>query len=73
MKVTYNWNGFLGMYIPKFSKPEKVTIKRETDDRIYLYDHVVNTETGDAFLITGVKAPNVAKIPFKHLNEQIIL
>jgi hypothetical protein len=72
-KVTYNFNWNLGIYLPKFDKAENVKIKGDADQKIYLYDHVVNTETGVAYLLVGVKAPKGSDEKYLHTrNFQIV-
>ncbi len=68
-RATWKWNWFFGGYIPHYDKVEKVKIKSETDDKIYLYKHVVNTETGDAYMIVGIKAPKGSKIKKQHARK----
>ena len=45
--VTFNFSWSLGMYIPSYAKQQKIEIKGETEDKIYLYDHIVNTQLGE--------------------------
>ena len=54
---------------PHYEPAQKVKIKSETDDKIYLYKHVVNTETGDAYMIVGKKAPKGSKIKKQHARH----
>lgn len=68
-RATWNYNWFFGGYVPTYDKIEKVKIKSETDDKIYLYKHVVNTETGVAYMIVGVKAPKGSKIKKQHARK----
>lgn len=68
-KATWKYNWFWGGYVPHYAPTEKVKIKSETDDKIYYYDHVVNTATGDAYMICGVKAPKGSKDKKQHARK----
>jgi hypothetical protein len=68
-KATWKYNWFFGGYVPHYEPAQKVKIKSETDDKIYLYKHVVNTETGDAYMIVGKKAPKGSKIKKQHARH----
>ncbi|MEZ4936964.1 MAG: hypothetical protein R2799_05170 [Crocinitomicaceae bacterium] len=68
-KATWKYNWFWGGYVPHYDYVEAVKIKSETDDKIYLYDHVVNTTTGDAYMIVGVKAPKGSKDKKQHARK----
>lgn len=52
---TYNWN--FGTYTRKLESSEKRTITGTDDDRIFLYDRYNNSNTGEVFLLVGIKAP----------------
>lgn len=68
-KVTFNYNWDLGVYIPKLEKTERTKIKGENEERIYLYDHVVNTESGEAYLLVGLKAEKGTKDKYQHARK----
>ena len=71
--ITHNFSWFLGLYTRKYSKPEVVKIKSETDNKIYLYDYFNNEESGDAYMLVGVKAPKGSKDKYLHTrNFQIV-
>jgi hypothetical protein len=68
-KVTHNFSWFLGFYTKKYSKPEVIKIKSETDDKLYLYDYFFNEESGDAYMLVGLKAPKKSKDKYLHTRK----
>lgn len=68
-RVTYVYNWFLGQYVPVYEPAEVVKIKSETDDKIYLYDGVVDSETGDAYIVVGQRAPKGSDEKFKETRH----
>lgn len=72
--VTFNFNWTFGTYLPSYAKPIKIEIKGETEEKIYLYDHIVNTKLGETYMLVGTKAPSgTKKDKYRHAREfQII-
>lgn len=68
-KVTYVYNWFLGQYVPVYEPAQTVKIKSETDDKIYLYDGVVDSETGSAYVVVGQKAPKGSDEKYKETRH----
>lgn len=63
----FGWES--GQYRPKVQQIDKTELKGAKAEKIYLYDWVQNNETGEAFMIVGVKSPKGSKIKHQHARK----
>lgn len=68
-RYTYVYGWDAGCYYPKIEMIDKLEIKGERAERIYLYDWVQNNETGDAYLIVGLKADKKSKVKYQQARK----
>lgn len=72
-RYTYAYGWESGCYYPKTELIDELDIKGERAEHIYLYDWVQNNETGDAYLIVGLKADKKSKVKYQQARKfQII-
>ncbi|MFT4537357.1 MAG: hypothetical protein ACI9P5_004741 [Saprospiraceae bacterium] len=69
-KITYNykWSWILGGYTRSIILGEKATINA-VNERVYLYDRIDNSITGDVIAITGQRKPKGDKDKSKKFQE----
>ena len=70
----YTWNWAFGDYWRKIVSREKVTIAGADNERMWMYDRVNNLETGEIFIIVGLKQPKGTKgVKYQHTVKFQIL
>ena len=70
----YTWSWAFGDYWRKQISSEKVTIAAAENERMWMYDRVNNLETGEIFIIIGLKQPKGTKgVKYQHTVKFQIL
>ena len=74
VQYTYSFNWNYGYYNRSMKMLEKQTITGTDGERIYLYDRVNNFETGEVYLLIGLKPPKGDKsVKWQHTKKFQIL
>lgn len=70
MHATYNYIWPIGDYVPQYDQPKSIKIQGEDQgNKVALYAHASNTETGETYLIVGHKAPKGSKEKQLHARK----